>query len=203
MQHDGIHAIAERDPVEPVAADQAQNSAHFGLVVLDVRCAERQPRSRAARTRRNRRVIEHLDQRSDAGRLDADRFDHGHAQFARQAHGVDGDSLAARDVDHVERHHHGQAEPLQAQHQPEVLAQIGRIGDAHDEVRLALAAAAAEQHIGGHLLIRRQRIEAVGARQIQDADPLAGRREQRALLAFDRDPGVIGDLLPAAGQDIE
>ncbi len=74
---------------------------------------------------------------------------------------------------HVERDHHGQAQPLQAQYQPQVLAQIGRIGDADDEIRLGLARAPAEQHIGGDLFVRGQWIEAVGARQIENADALA------------------------------
>ena len=103
--------------------------------------------------------------------FDADGLHHRHAEFRGQPLGIDDDALAARDVGHVERHHHGQAQALQAQHQSQVLAQVGRIGHANHEIRLALAGAAAEQHVGRDLFIRRQRIEAVGAGQIQNANP--------------------------------
>src|SRR3984893_6827661 len=155
------------------------------------------------RAPRNHQSIEDLDQLSHAGRLDADRFDHGHAQFAGQPFGIDHNALAARDIAHVERDHHGQTQPLQAQYQTQVLAQIGRIGDADDEVRLSLSGASAEQYIGGDLFVRCQWIEAVGSRQVQYAHAQPGRGEQRALFALDGYAGVVGDLLPAAGENIE
>ncbi len=152
---------------------------------------------------RNHRRIQHSYQRLDTGRFDADGLDHAYAQFAGQPCCIDQDSLAARNVGHVERDHHGQTEPLQAQHQSQVLAQIGRVGDANDEVRPALARAATKQDIGGHLLVRCQRIEAVGTGQVQDAHAPARWSAQRTFLPLDRYAGVVGDLLAAAREDVE
>ncbi len=155
------------------------------------------------RARRNRRRTQYLDQVAGAGCLDADRFDDRHTEFGRQAVGIDDDAFAPRDVRHVQSDDHGQAQPLQAQHQPQILAQIGRIRDAHDEVGRGLARAPPEQYIRGDLFVGRQRVEAVGSGQIEDADAMAGGRLQRTLLAFDGHAGVVGDFLPAARQNIE
>src|ERR1700723_3400533 len=152
---------------------------------------------------RKRQSLEDLDQRAHAGRLDADRLDHRHAQFSGQPLGIDHNALAARDIAHVERDHHGKPQSLQTQHQTQVLAQIGCVGHANDEVGLSLSAAPAEQYIGGDLLVRSQRIEAVGSRQVQYANPQAGRGEQRPFFALDGYAGVVGDLLPAARENIE
>jgi len=43
MQHQGIEAIAEGYAIEPIAAHHSQYPAHFGLVVLDIRSAQRLP----------------------------------------------------------------------------------------------------------------------------------------------------------------
>jgi hypothetical protein len=178
VQHHGIDAIADGHPVQPVAAHQPENSAHLRLIVFDIRRARGPPYGGMPGVRRHTHAIEHGDQGSYAGRLDADGFDHGHSQFGGEPRGIDHDTLAARDIAHIEGDHHGQAQTFQAQHQAQILAQVGCIGDADDEVGLSLAGAAAEQHIGRDLLVRSQRIEAVGAGQIQYAHPQPRRGEQ-------------------------
>ena len=119
MQHQRIDPIAEGDAVQPIPAHHAENAPHLVLIMGDVggegcaaTAAVRRGRAGAA-TR-----VEHLDERRGAGRLDTDRFDDGHAQFAAQLIGVDEDALAAGDIRHVERDHHGQPQALQAQDQP-------------------------------------------------------------------------------------
>ena len=203
VQHDGIDAVAQGHAVEAISAHQSQDSAHLGLVVFDVRGAQRQPNRGRPGAHRDRGPIEHCNQGLHAGRFHPDGLDHGHTQFVGEPVRIDHDALAPRDVAHVERHHHGQSQPLQAQCQSKVLAQIGGVGDADHEIRLALSGAAAEQHVGGDLFVRRQWIEAVGARQIQDSDAPSRGREQRALFALDGDSGVVGNLLTAAGENVE
>ena len=97
----------------------------------------------------------------------------------------------------------GRPRRLRLKREPQVLAQIGGIGHADDEIRRALARAPTEQHIGRDLLVGSQRIEAVGARQIENAHAPPRGRQQRAFLALDGDAGVVGDLLPAAGEHVE
>ena len=46
-------------------------------------------------------------------------------------------------------------------------------------------------------------MEAVGARQVEHRVVLARRRVEAAFLALDGDAGVIGDFLPAAGEQVE
>jgi len=69
--------------------------------------------------------------------------------------------------------------------------------------RLRLTRTAAEQHIGGDLFVRSQGIEAIGTRQIEYSHAPAGGREQRTFFALDRYAGVVGDLLTAAGENVE
>ena len=102
-----------------------------------------------------------------------DRLDHRYAELARRALRIDDDAFAACNVRHVERDHHRQSQALEAQHQPEVLAQIGRIGDADHEIGRALAGPAAEEHVGRDLFIRSEGIETVGAGKIENANPRA------------------------------
>jgi len=135
MQHYGIDPVARRDPVQPVAAHRAENAPYLVLIVRNVRRRRRSPHGGLARLRRRGQLVEHVDERDGAGCLDPDRFDHGHAKFRRQLARVDDDALAARDVRHIERNHHGQTQPLQTQHQPQVLTQVGSVGDADHEVR--------------------------------------------------------------------
>ncbi len=62
---------------------------------------------------------------------------------------------------------------------------------------------AAVQHVAGDALVGRARMQAVGARQVEHAQRLAGGGVQPAFLALDGDAGVVGDLLAAAGQQVE
>ncbi len=187
MQHDRVHAIARGYAVEPVCADQGQNSANLGLVVLDFSGAGRSPCRDRPRARRRFQAVEHRHQIPHAAGLDADGFDHRHAQLVGQTIGIDIDAFASGDVAHIEGNDHGQAQPLQAQRQTQILPQVGGVGDADDEVGLSLPGAAAQQHIRGDLLIGRQRVEAVGPGQIKDANAQSGRGEKGTFFTFNRD----------------
>ena len=60
-----------------------------------------------------------------------------------------------------------------------------------------------EQHIARDGFVERRRVQAVGARQIEDAQHAAVGRGAFAFAAFDRDARVVSDLLAAAGQAVE
>ena len=161
MQHDGVDPVAPGDAVQPITAHLAENAPHLILIVGNIRRRRCPPLDRLTRLGRRRDGIEHLDERAGSGRFDAHRFDHGHTQLDAKLVGIDDNAFTACDIRHVERNDHGQPQPFQAQNQSQVLPQVGRIGDADDEVRQGLARTPPEQHIGRHLFIGCQRIEAV------------------------------------------
>ena len=190
-------------PSSRVAAHDAEDAAHLGLIELEIRGRRRAPGGPRRERCPQRRGFKQLDERLRARGLDADGLDDRHAELVLELAGVDQNALALRDIGHVERDHHGQAEALETQHEPQVLPQVGGVGHTDNEVRRALARPPAEQHIGRDLLVGSQRIEAIGARQIENAHAPPRGRVQRPFLALDGDARVIGDLLTAAGEHIE
>jgi hypothetical protein len=117
--------------------------------------------------------------------------------------GVDHDALAARDVRHVERDHHGQPKLFKLNTKRRFWRRLVASVTQTTKSGWVSPARRPRSTSCGDLFIGGQRIEAVGAGQIQNAHAQARRREQRAFLALDGDAGVIGDLLPAAGENVE
>jgi hypothetical protein len=97
------------------------------------------------RAARQRRGIEQLDEPLGARGLDADGLHDRHAELVLELARIDQDALALRDIRHVERDHHGQAEALETQREPQVLPQVGGVGDADHEVRRTLSGPPSEQ----------------------------------------------------------
>src|SRR5690606_28563831 len=54
-----------------------------------------------------------------------------------------------------------------------------------------------------HFLVWTGRIESVASRQVDELDRFAGRQDHPPSLPLDRHTGVVGDLLPGAGQGVE
>ena len=131
------------------------------------------------------------------------RLHHRHAQLGLQGRAVDADAAALRDVDHVQRQHHGHAEFAHFQREAQVQAQVGGIDHADDDVRRRLAGIEAAAEIAGDRLVQARGHQAVGARQVEHGIAAARGRQQPALLALDRDAGVVRHLLAAAGQLVE
>ena len=92
---------------------------------------------------------------------------------------------------------------LRLDDKPEVEAQVGRIGYAHQQVRPLLILLSAKHNVAGDGFIEAQRIQAVCARQVQNTDALPVCGFKQAFLALDGHPCIVRDLLPAAGQQIE
>jgi len=143
------------------------------------------------------------NQRAHAVTAHGDGLHHRHAEPLREFRHVDDDAAATRRVHHVEREHHRPAQPLDLEHEAQVQAQVGGIGHADDEVGRRLAGVVAFQHVAGDALVRAGRVEAVGAGQVEHVQHAAGRRGETAFLALDGDAGVVGHLLPAAGELVE
>ena len=101
--------------------------------------------------------------------------------------------------------HHRQAEALQLEHQAQVQAQVGGVDDADQQVRRRLAGAPAEHHVARDRLVGRRRVRGCRRRAGRARAIACGRAAGReaAFLALDRDAGVVGDLLAAAGQPVE
>jgi len=92
---------------------------------------------------------------------------------------------------------------LALEHQPQRQPEVRRIGDADQEARDILARQAPEDDVAGDDFIEAAGAQRIGSRQIDQPHGEPGGRDDRALLALDRDTGIVGDLLPAAGQRIE
>jgi hypothetical protein len=202
VQHHAVDGIVAPQQAFGLAHRQAQDAAHLLLRLQHLRRALRLPGRRLG-TAGRLPAVQPLHQRTRAVLADAHGLHHGHAQFALQQRAVDGDALAARGIAHVQRHHHGQAHGARLQHHAQAQLQLGGIDHADQQVGRGLARALAGDHVARHGLIGTQGVEAVGARQVQHAHGLARGRGEHALLALDRDPGVIGHLLAAAGQQVE
>jgi hypothetical protein len=121
----------------------------------------------------------------------------------RQAVGVDADAARLGPVGHVQRHHARQPEALHASTRRRLRRKVGGIDHAHHEIRALLALGTAGQHIAGHALVGRARMQAVRARQVEHPQRLAGGGGQAPFLALDRHAGVVGHLLAAAGEQVE
>ena len=147
--------------------------------------------------------VDALDQRLRTVLAHRHRLHHRHAEFALQYFAVDGDAALLRSVDHVQRHHHRPAHLPHFQHEAQVQAQVGGVDHAHQHVRRRLARVEATAQVAGDRFVQAGRVEAVGTRQVQHRVAAPGRRAQHALLALDRDPGIVGHLLPAAGELVE
>ncbi len=142
-------------------------------------------------------------QRVGAAAAHRDRTHHGQAEFATELLGVDLDAALARDIHHVERQHDRTTDLLQLQHQTQRQTQVGRVGDTHDQVGGHVVLRAAQHDVARHLFVGRAGAQRIGAGQVHDAHRAAGRGRQWTDLLFDGDAGIVGDLLPAAGQRIE
>src|SRR6185312_11795146 len=77
------------------------------------------------------------------------------------------------------------------------------IGDADDQIRHRLARIIAGADVAGDLLVGAVRLQTVRARQVENLQHPARRRGEAALLALDRDAGVVGHLLAPAGELVE
>ncbi len=108
-----------------------------------------------------------------------------------------------RRIHHVDRQHHRPAELAHFQREAQVQAQVGGIDHADQHVGRRLAGIEAAAQVAGDRFVQAGGMQAVGARQVQQRVAAARRRVEAAFLALDGDAGVVGDLLPAAGQQVE
>lgn len=90
----------------------------------------------------------------------------------RRRQRVDGDAAAARRqfVGHAKRQQAGKVEPQHLAHEHDRAVQRGGVGHHDDGVGPAGAGDLTGQQVGHHLLVRADRVQAVGAGQILDRD---------------------------------
>ena len=77
------------------------------------------------------------------------------------------------------------------------------MSDSEKQVRARLAGTLPHADFPRDGLVKAGRVQAVGARQIEDADRAAGGGRKYAFLALDGHAGIVGHLLAAAGQAVE
>ena len=199
MHHHAVDAVAGGEAADRLLHREAEDAAHLALRGEHVVQARRLP---GLRRGGGHGGIERFEKVLGAAGVNADGFDHRHAEFAREHGGVDRDALLLGHVGHVERHHHRQAELLRLEHEAQVQAQVGRVGHAHQQVGQGFVALAGDD-VAGDGLVGAERIQAVGARQVEHEDAAARGGAQRSFLALDGHAGVVGDLLAAASQQVE
>jgi hypothetical protein len=203
MEHHAVDAVAEQVRHRLVQTQARQDGPHRLMVAVRIgfRAAAGVASDRNLRPCAG--LIQDRAQGSGALAPDGNRRHHRHAKLGRQRGGVHPQSAPLRHIGHVQRHHARQFQALYRQNQAQVAAQIGGVDDAHHQIRPLLAGRLAGQHIAGHPLVGRARMQTVSTRQIEHPHHLAGAVEQASFLAFDRHPGIVGNLLPAAGQQVE
>src|SRR5205807_2662560 len=92
---------------------------------------------------------------------------------------------------------------LQLECQSQRHAQVRRVGDADEEPRDIFGGEPSQHDVPGYDLVEAAGAQRISPGKIDQPDRQAGRRYHHALLAFDSDPGIIRDLLAAAGQRVE
>ena len=152
-----------------------EHAAHLALRRLDVRGRGGRGRLQArVRTLAGRLVeavvVDRLDELALAAGAHGDRADHRDAERLLERGAIELVAALLGDVAHVERDQHRAAEALELQHQAQVQAQVGRIDHADQQVRRRLGRMPAEHHVARDRLIECRRLQAVGTRQVDDAD---------------------------------
>src|SRR5207302_11363524 len=181
-----------------------ENAADFALRRLEVRRARRRRRHDALDALREPELSDGLDERALAARTHGDCFHDRHAERALERRAVEPVTALLSDIAHVQRDHHRPPDTFQIKHQPQVEPQVRRINDANETARWRFCSVPSEHHVPSDRLIQCGGFEAVGSRQVNYAvDAASARPYEASLLALHRHAGVIGDLLPAAGEAVE
>ena len=94
---------------------------------------------------------------------------------------IDDDAAPARRIHHVQCQHHRPAQTAHLEHEAQMQAQVGRIGDADDHIGRGLAREVAEADVARDRFVRAGRFEAVGAGQVEQLELAPRRRAETAL----------------------
>ena len=174
VQHHRIQARQQAQACRHAVADFLQHAAHFALRRLDLGGAAHGRRPGARRRCAPAALKSKCSIASTSCALAAGAHRHGlhdrHAERALERRAVELIAALLGDVAHVERDDHRPPEALQFQHQAQVQAQIGRIHHAYEQVGGGLAGVPAEHDVARDGLIQGGGLQAVGARQIDDAE---------------------------------
>ena len=141
MQHEAIDPIAHRLGDSRFAARGREDAPDLGMIAHDVGgCGRRGKLGQCSWPL----GVEPTQQLSDTRRPHADSLDDGYAELASECVLVDDDAALACEIAHVECEQQGHAEPLEREHQAQVLPEIRGVGDADDRVGFRFAVATAE-----------------------------------------------------------
>ena len=126
-----------------------------------------------------------------------------HVEFGGQTRLVDDDAPPLRDIAHVEHKQHRPADALEFEHEADSDPQVRGVDDASENVRKRGGVAPSEDNVTRHHLVRAAPAQRVGARKIKQLQPRPGWQDEGPAFPLDRDAGIIGDFLTAAGQPVE
>eukprot|EP01136_Pigoraptor_vietnamica_P045839 Opistho-1_new@24325 len=199
VQHHAVDGARKGAAARLIGDRRLRNATCLTLIMGDIRIGRggrfRPGREQGAGERRAQFVEPALAHRDGA--------DHGHAEFGRQRIGVDGEAVARRHVDHVERNHHRPAELTQLEHESQVIFDVRGIGDHDQRVGQAFAVLLAQHDVAGHRFVRAGGIEAVGTGKVDQFDRTAVVERHAAGVTFHGDAGIVADFLSRAGERIE
>ena len=118
------------------------------------------------------------------------------AQRIGQLFQINGVAVFAHQIDHIDGHHHRQAQFDELGSQVEVAFNVGAVQNVENGVRLF-----PHQIAAGHDLLQRVGGQRINARKVLNDDVLIA--FQAALLFLHRDAGPVAHILVGAGQRVE
>ena len=126
---------------------------------------------------------------------DGDGRNHRDAQRLREGGHVDREAVALREVEHVERHDHRAAKRNQLHREAQVIVEVRGVDNNDKYGGDAFTRLLAHDRVARDLLVGARRGEAVGAGQVDELDRAPVGHDQPPGVPFDRDTGVVADLL--------
>ena len=210
MHHPGVEALIKARLLHGFGRHPGQDAPYFALQTQHIGIRAGQGDAVAGRVQHRRFVWQTHQRLGERGaqcvrpaRLHGDGFHHWAAQLLRQGLHIDAQPTRPGHVGHVECHQHGSPQTLEFEHQTQVHAQVGGIGDGHQQIGHVFPSATAFEHLQRHLFVGGGGVQAVGAGQVDHGDMAAIFQLGVADFALDRHARVVGHFLAGAGQQVE
>ena len=125
------------------------------------------------------------------------------AEFAGQGERVQFAAAVFHLIGHVQQHHGGQADGENRSGQHQLPVHVGRVQHQQHAVGLGHTGHLAGQHLHGNAGVLGIGGQRVDSGQVDEREVVAADRLHAAGVVLDGDAGIVGDLLPHAGQAVE
>jgi hypothetical protein len=152
---------------------------------------------------RGKHVIDGAMEFGDAALADGDGRNDRNSKLMREGFGVELETVAVGEIDHVQRDHGRMPKLDQLEAEAQVIVEVRGVNDDDQGVGLALAFLLAEQDVASHRFVGACRFEAVRTWKVDELDRAAIGQHQPTRVTFDRDARIIADFLAGARQSVE